>query len=163
MEIRRSYDRLISTMGFPILARLHLYIESGPRLAADVQTVMAIARNDRQRIGHLSPTMAIIWYCLVPSWVRTWNSLVWWGHETVYSGEDMKQPSEDRWMTLWVPMSVLTHLPQGRIYMQQWTVSTLVQVLSCRLLGAKPLPEPMLTYCQLDPWEQTSVKFNLKF
>ena len=30
MEIRRSYDRLISTMGFPILARCHLYIESGP-------------------------------------------------------------------------------------------------------------------------------------
>ena len=32
MEIRRSYDRLISTMGFPILVRWHLYIESGPWL-----------------------------------------------------------------------------------------------------------------------------------
>ena len=31
VEIRRSYDRLISTMGFPILVRRHLYIESGPR------------------------------------------------------------------------------------------------------------------------------------
>ena len=30
MEIRRSYDRLISTMGFPILVRYKLYIESGP-------------------------------------------------------------------------------------------------------------------------------------
>ena len=30
VEIRRSYDRLISTMGFPILVRRHLYIESGP-------------------------------------------------------------------------------------------------------------------------------------
>ena len=30
VEIRRSYDRLISTMGFPILVRLHLYIELGP-------------------------------------------------------------------------------------------------------------------------------------
>ena len=27
---RRSYDRLISTMGFPILVRRHLFIESGP-------------------------------------------------------------------------------------------------------------------------------------
>ena len=27
-----AYDRLISTMGFPILVRQHLYIESGPRL-----------------------------------------------------------------------------------------------------------------------------------
>ena len=32
MEIRRSYDRLISTMGFPILVRWHLYIESAPCL-----------------------------------------------------------------------------------------------------------------------------------
>ena len=31
VEIRRSYDRLISTMGFPKLVRWHLYIESGPR------------------------------------------------------------------------------------------------------------------------------------
>ena len=30
VEIRRSYDRLISTMGFSILVRRHLYIESGP-------------------------------------------------------------------------------------------------------------------------------------
>ena len=30
VEIRRSYDRLISTMRFPILVRRHLYIESGP-------------------------------------------------------------------------------------------------------------------------------------
>ena len=32
VEIRRSYDRLISTMGFPMLVRRHLYIESGPWL-----------------------------------------------------------------------------------------------------------------------------------
>ena len=31
VEIRRSDDRLISTMGFPILVRWHLYIESGSR------------------------------------------------------------------------------------------------------------------------------------
>ena len=29
LEIRRSYDRLISTMGFPILVKWHLYIGSG--------------------------------------------------------------------------------------------------------------------------------------
>ena len=32
VDIRRSYDRLISTMGFPILVRRYLYIESGPRI-----------------------------------------------------------------------------------------------------------------------------------
>ena len=31
------------------------------------------------------------------------------------------------------------------------------------LFSAKPLSEPMLTYWQLDPWEQTSVKFQSKF
>ena len=30
VEIRRYYDRLISTMGFPILVRIRLYIESVP-------------------------------------------------------------------------------------------------------------------------------------
>ena len=30
MEIKRSYDRFISTAGYPILVRWHLYIESGP-------------------------------------------------------------------------------------------------------------------------------------
>ena len=28
-------------------------------------------------------------------------------------------------------------------------MSALVQVMACRLFGAKPLPEPMLAYCQL--------------
>ena len=34
--------------------------------------------------------------------------------------------------------------------------------MTCRLFGAKPLPEPMLNYCQLDHEEQTSVKFESK-
>ena len=32
--------------------------------------------------------------------------------------------------------------------------------MACRLFGAKPLLEAMLTYCQLEPWGHTSVKFN---
>ena len=44
-------------------------------------------------------------------------------------------------------------------YMRRWTGSALVQVMACPLFGAKPLPEPMLIYCQLDPEKQTSVKF----
>ena len=35
--------------------------------------------------------------------------------------------------------------------------------MTCRLFGTKPLPEPMLTYCQLDSWEQISVKFEAEF
>ena len=47
--------------------------------------------------------------------------------------------------------------------MCQLTVSALVQVMACHLFGAKPLPEPMLTYYQVDPEEQTSVKFESKY
>ena len=35
--------------------------------------------------------------------------------------------------------------------------------MACRLFGAKPLPEPTLTYYQLDPQESTSVKFESKY
>ena len=34
--------------------------------------------------------------------------------------------------------------------MRQWIRSALVQIMACRLLGAKPLYKPMLGYCQLD-------------
>ena len=36
-------------------------------------------------------------------------------------------------------------------YMRQWPGSALVQVMTCRLFGAKPLPEPLLIYCPLNP------------
>ena len=39
----------------------------------------------------------------------------------------------------------------------------LVPIMACRLFSAKPLPEPMLAYCQLDSWEHISVKYELKF
>ena len=32
--------------------------------------------------------------------------------------------------------------------------------MAYRLFGAKPLSETMLVHCQLDTWEQTSVKFD---
>ena len=35
--------------------------------------------------------------------------------------------------------------------------------MACRLFGAKPLLQPMLTYCLLGLWEQTSVKFKSKY
>ena len=35
--------------------------------------------------------------------------------------------------------------------------------MACRLFGARALHEPMLAYCQLDSWEQTSVKFESEF
>ena len=61
-------------------------------------------------------------------------------------------------------LNILDHIlinssPPSAAYMRQLIGSALVQVMACRLFGDKPLPEPMLEYCQLDPNEQTSVKF----
>ena len=35
--------------------------------------------------------------------------------------------------------------------------------MTCRLFDAKSVPEPMLTYCELDSWKQISVKFVFEF
>ena len=50
-------------------------------------------------------------------------------------------------------LNMLTHLPlvPHYAYMCQWTGSVLVQIMACCLYSAKPLSEPMLVYCQLDP------------
>ena len=66
---------------------------------------------------------------------------------------------------MWAPWTllsgVLTHHPApSAAYMRQWIGSVLFQIKACRLFRAKPLPEPMLFYCQLDTWEQISVKFK---
>ena len=56
----------------------------------------------------------------------------------------------------------LNSSPPGAAYMRQWTWSALIQIMASRLDGAKPLSEPMLTYCQLDPKEYISMEFYLK-
>ena len=53
--------------------------------------------------------------------------------------------------------------PPTTAYMRHLTGSALVQEMACRLFGAKLLPEPMLAYCQMDSWEQISVKFESEF
>ena len=44
--------------------------------------------------------------------------------------------------------------PPSAAYVRQWTGSALVQVMIYRLFDAKPLPEPILSYCQLSSYEQ---------
>ena len=47
--------------------------------------------------------------------------------------------------------------------MYQWIGSALVQIMTCRQAGAKPLSAPMVEYCLLDPKEHTSLKVQYKF
>ena len=60
-------------------------------------------------------------------------------------------------------VSIINASPPSAVYRHQWIGSALLQVMACRLFGAKPLPEPMLDYCHLDSWEQISVKFESEF
>ena len=59
---------------------------------------------------------------------------------------------------------IVNSSPASATYMRQWTwLLALVQIMACRLFGAKPLSKPILGYYQLDPYEQSSVKFPSKY
>ena len=47
---------------------------------------------------------------------------------------------------------------QSDAYMRQEARPSLTHIMACRLVGAKPLSDPKLDYCQLGPREQISVK-----
>ena len=47
VEIRRSYDRLISTMGFHILVRWHLYTESGGKQTYQTSTCILLNKQGK--------------------------------------------------------------------------------------------------------------------
>ena len=53
-------------------------------------------------------------------------------------------------------------LMQSNAYIRQGTMLPLVQIMACRLFGAKPLSETMLSYCWLDHWVQTLLKRESK-
>ena len=62
---------------------------------------------------------------------------------------------------MYMALYLFNSSPPSAPYMSKWIESALTQKMACRLFGAKPLSKPMLGYCQLDPWEQTSVKLLL--
>ena len=66
----------------------------------------------------------------------------------------------DRWNPpLWKPSGCWR---STTMWLPQCQLSALVQIITCRLFGAKPLSKPMLRYCQWDPQEQNSVKTRIK-
>ena len=67
------------------------------------------------------------------------------------------------YLTVLIQLISLNSSLPGAAYMRWWTGSALVQVMVCYLFTAKPLPERMLTYCQLDTKEQMPLKFKSKF
>ena len=61
------------------------------------------------------------------------------------------------------PKYTLTHFLPVPYICVNWIYSALLQIMACPLFGTEPLSGPMLGYCQLDPQEQISVKFQSKF
>ena len=56
------------------------------------------------------------------------------------------------WGTCLSPVVVITH--SGRVmHICRQPKPSLVQIMACYLASTKPLPEPVLEYCKLDPWE----------
>ena len=62
-------------------------------------------------------------------------------------------------LSKYIAMIHVNSSPPSAAYMRQQIRSALVQIMACCLIGTKPLSEPMLEYCSLDPKEQTSMKF----
>ena len=92
------------------------------------------------------------WYAFIKCWHC--NGQYW-----VYCLEEKLWPKSEARHVL----TVINSSPPSAAYMRQWTGPSLVQVMACCLFGTKPLPEPMLAYCQLDSWERISVTFESEF
>ena len=60
-------------------------------------------------------------------------------------------------------LDVLTHLRRVTHVYRSVHWPTLFQIMAGRLVGAQPLSQSMLTYSQMDSWEQISVKFGSKY
>ena len=79
------------------------------------------------------------------------------------------QHFQSLWQNCWNFAKVETKViflnssPPGAIYLCCWTGSALMQIMACRLFSAKSLPEPMPTCCQLNLYEQSTVKFESKY
>ena len=56
---------------------------------------------------------------------------------------------------------ILNSSPPCAAYIRQWTRRALAQAMACRRFGAKPLPEPMLIYCQLDGTLVSTLQWEL--
>ena len=76
-------------------------------------------------------------------------------HEHGYTAAGFIATQDQRW--------AVNSLRLGDAYMLQRTWSSLVRVIACRRTGDKPLREPIMTYCQFNPWEQTLLKLESKY
>ena len=160
VEIRRSFDCLISTMGFTILVRWHLYIESGPwfRNITDISSwikfvlgsVRISAQSECQHI--LQPVFLIPGLSLYHVFPCSLDDLCRWQARYRVIPQEIES-----WIELSntvCPFTIALPIIYINIYIYIWVI-----IVWC-LSGTKSLPEPMMTHRQLDPYEQTTVELR---
>ena len=163
LKIRQSRDRLIFNMGIAIPEKDGLYIETGP------QCIQLVCHEQWPQLFscgcwansavNYSTNESIIYYeisynhILESCWVMCpvivcvqrfffcyitaryiINSLT-----SGWCGDNIRR-------VFWNILYELIY-----VYMRQYSITTLLQIMTCCLIGTKPLSELMLPYCQLDP------------
>ena len=96
-------------------------------------------------VSGLGDGLVLVW---VMAWC-CWRQAITWATDYSY------------YVAMWCDS--VNSSPASAAYTRQWTGSALVQVMTCRLSGAKPLPELMLAYCRMDSSERISMIFESKF
>ena len=101
--------------------------------------------------------------CVPPRQVWSVEEWVWINGTVSYhkTGTRSRRYFREDLFTIWFCLLFYSS-PPSAAYIRQWTGLVLVQIMACRLDGAKPLFEPLLTYCQLDPKEHLSITLYSK-
>ena len=94
----------------------------------------------------------LVWCTRYTRFLRLWN---WWYFKLAvivvfYICLGLIENEFVDWV-VWYSRARFDSSPPSSAYTRQWIGSILVEIMACRLFGAKPLSKPMLGYCQLDP------------
>ena len=122
-----------------------IYLISKPNFVIDVQNVSSgifprwMPQEWQDHIDKSTLCLVMAW-CRQPS--RHYLNQCW---QRPVKSNIINRP---QWVNL---LDRCNSSPPSAAYMRRRTESSSVQVMASRLLGAKPLLAPMLTYCQLDP------------
>ena len=96
-------------------------------------------------VSGLGDGFVLVW---VMAWC-CWRQAITWATDNSY------------YVAMWCDS--VNSSPASAAYTRQWTGSALVQIMTCRLSGAKPLPERMLAYCRMESLESGVWRISMIF
>ena len=130
----------------------HWYLDPGPcSFDCDAQCYWSL--NHKHPNKERGRTWECIWYGHVAckgTLVTAINSVVRMGGYTLCKNWELNSSCH---LNQWKTCVAST---------RRWNRSLFYQIMACLLFGVKPLPSPMITYSQFDPW-QNLVKLKSKW